>query len=208
MTPLSQAFKPRTTAAKLLASALAAVVIGLLGGASTWSAFNDLSANGGNSFTAGTVTIGDDDGGTAMFSALTGVKPGDSFTRCIVVTYDGSLPARVRMHGTTGGSGLDQYLSLTVTRGSKSSAFSSCGDFVADSTTYISGKPAGVVYDGTLAGYPDSTGNAIADPTSSSPETWTSGESHAYRVELTLQDDLAAEGKSATQSLRWEAENE
>lgn len=208
MTAALKAIKPHTIATKLLASALAVVVLGLLAGAGTWSAFNDVSDNPGNSFAAGTVAISDDDAGAAMFDALADLRPGDSFSRCIVVTYDGSLPASVRLHGTTGGTGLDSYLSLQVTRGSKSSAFSGCSDFAADSTTYLSGKPAGVVYDGTLAGYPDSTAGAVVDPVAGSPETWTSGELHAYRFDLTVQNDSAAAGKTATQVFRWEAQNE
>lgn len=206
--PALSELKPRTTSAKLIVTALAAIVLGGLAVGSTWSAFNHLSSNPDNSYTAGTVTLGDDDAGSAMFNSLTNLKPADSFTRCIVVTYSGSLPASVRLHGTTGGTGLDEYLSLTVTRGTKSTAFSGCGDFAADGTTYISGKPAGVVYDGTLAGYPDSSAEAIVDPVAGSPETWTESESHAYRFEITVQNNTAAQGKTATQVFRWEAQNE
>lgn len=205
---LSQALRPRTTAAKLIATAVAALVLGGLAAGSTWSAFNHLSSNPGNSFEAGTVTISDDDGGSAMFDSLTNLKPNDSFTRCIVASYSGSLPASVRLHGTTGGTGLDQYLTLRITRGTKSSGFSGCGDFTADGATYISGKPAGVVYDGTLAGYPDSSGTGIVDPVAGSPESWTTNESHAYRFEITVQNAAAAAGKTATQVFRWEAQNE
>lgn len=191
-------------------TAVALASIGALAGAGTWSAFNELTSNPGNTFEAGTVTIRDDDGGAAIFGGIPGgLKPGDSFARCIVVSYDGTLPARVRLHGTTGGTGLDPYLMLTVTRGTKTTTgSSSCADFAADSTTYTPGKPAGVIFDGTLAGYPDSSSAAIADPVAGSPETWTNNEQHAYRVEVTVQNDAAAAGKTATQVFRWEAENE
>lgn len=204
----SPMFKPRTITTKLLATAFAVSAIGSLAGASTWSAFSDLTANPGNTFEAGTVAISDDDSGAAMFNGLTNLKPGDSATRCLVVTYGGSLPATVRLHGTTGGTGLDSYLQLRVIRGAKSSAFSGCGDFTADPTTYLAGKPAGTVYDGTLAGYPDSWAGGIVDPVTGSPETWITGESHAYRFEVTVQNDVAAQGKTATQAFRFEAENE
>jgi len=200
--------KPRTLTTKLLATALAVVAISTLAGASTWSAFNDMTANPGNVFEAGTVSIADDDSGAAMFNALTNLKPGDSATRCLVVTYNGSLPASVRLHGTTGGTGLDSHLQLQVTRGVKSSGFSGCGDFTTDSTTYLAGKPAGTIYDGTLAGYPDSWAAGIVDPVTGSPESWISGESHAYRFEATVLNDVAAQGKTATQNFRFEAENE
>ena len=200
--------KPRTVTTKLLATALALTAIGSLAGASTWSAFNDMTDNPANAFAAGTVTLTDDDSGAAMFTGLGNLQPGTSVTRCLVVNYEGSLPASVRLHGTTGGTGLDPYLSLRVTRGSKTSAFPSCSDFTADTTTYIAGKPAGTIFDGTLAGYPDSWGAGIVDPVTGSPETWIAGESHAYRFEATVQDDVAAQGKNATQTFRFEAENQ
>ena len=200
--------KPRTVTAKLLATALALSAIGSLAGASTWSAFNDMTDNPANTFEAGSVTIGDDDSGAAMFDALSNLKPGDSATRCLVVSYNGSLPTSVRLHGTTGGTGLDSYLSLEVTRGSKSSAFPSCSDFSADSASYLSGKPVGTIYEGTLAGFPDSWAGGLIDPAPGSPETWIAGESHAYRFKVTVHDDVAAESKTATQMFRFEAENE
>jgi predicted ribosomally synthesized peptide with SipW-like signal peptide len=117
---------------KLLITAVVLGLVGIVAGLGTWSAFSDTTENGGNSFQSGSVTIEDDDDGSAMFS-LTGMKPGDpTVTRCIDVTYTGSLNAGVRMYGTTGGTGLAQYLNVTVTRGEKDSAFSGCGDFVAD----------------------------------------------------------------------------
>src|SRR5690242_18162818 len=52
-----------------------------------------------STFSTGTVTIGDDDGGTALFS-LSGLKPGAAATRCLTVTSTGSVPAVVRLYGT------------------------------------------------------------------------------------------------------------
>lgn len=187
---------------------LTMLVLGLVGtvaGIGTWSAFSATTGNAGNSFSAGTVTLGDDDAGTAMLSLAT-AKPGDSDTSCIVVTYTGSLAATVRLYGTTTGTGLDQYLDLTVTRGTKSTAFDGCTDFTADATNYI-GAGAGVVYNGTLQGFPDSYVAGQVDPTSGSPESWTNPESHAYRFVVTVQDVSAAQGLNATQTFTWEARN-
>jgi predicted ribosomally synthesized peptide with SipW-like signal peptide len=189
---------------KLLITAVVLGLVGVVGGLGTWSAFSDTTENGSNSFQSGSVTIEDDDDGSAMFS-LTGMKPGDpAVTRCIDVTYTGSLDASVRMYGTTGGTGLAQYLNVTVTRGEKDAAFSGCGDFVADSTDYI-GQGAGVVYSGTLDGFADSYAAANADPTTGSPETWTTGEDHAYRFQVSLVDDNNAQAKTASQTFTWEA---
>lgn len=197
--------KNSRVAVKLLITAVTLGLVGVVGGLGTWSAFSDTTANGGNSFESGTVTIEDDDSGSTMFS-LTGMRPGDpAASRCIDVTYTGSLDANVRMYGATGGSGLAQHLNVKVTRGEKDSAFSGCGDFVADSANYI-GQGAGVVYNGTLEGFADGYAGANADPVAGSPETWSQGEDHAYRFEVSLADNNDAQGKTATQTFTWEAQ--
>jgi hypothetical protein len=99
---------------KLLASiTLLAAVVTTLAGVSTWSAFSGSTADAGNTFAAGTVAISDNDGGSAMF-AFTGVRPGDTDAKCLTVTYTGTLPSLVRLHGATTGSGLDQYGGVPV----------------------------------------------------------------------------------------------
>jgi predicted ribosomally synthesized peptide with SipW-like signal peptide len=86
---------------KLLITAVVLGLVGVVGGLGTWSAFSDTTSNEANSFESGSVTIGDDDSGSAMFS-LTGMKPGDpAVSRCLDVTYTGTLDAQVRMYGAT-----------------------------------------------------------------------------------------------------------
>lgn len=189
---------------KLALTALILGVLGTIAGVGTWSAFSATTDNSGNSFTAGTVAIGDDDAGSAMLS-LANAKPGDSDAACIVVDYSGSLPASVKLYGSTGGTGLAQYMDLTVTRGTKSSGFDSCGDFTPDGADYI-GSGAGVIYSGTLQGYPGGYGGGI-DDAPGAVETWTTGETHAYRFVVTVQNDGAAQGLTASQVFTWEARN-
>ena len=174
-------------------------------GAGTWSAFSSTTSNPGNSFDVGTVTLTDNDSGNAMLS-LSNAKPGDSDTSCITVSYSGTLDASVRLYGTTAGTGLAQYLDLTVTRGSGAAGFDSCTGFTADATNYV-GAGSGVVYSGTLDGFPDAYAGAIVDPTSGTPETWTTSENHQYRFQVTVQDASAAQGLTATQVFTWEARN-
>jgi hypothetical protein len=138
-------------------------------------------ANPGNSGVAGTVALTDNDAASASFT-LTDLAPGDSDTSCLQVTYTGSLPALVRLYGTTTGTGLDAYLNLEVTRGTGAGTFDDCTGFVADATNYI-GQGAGVIYSGTLAAFGADWSAGTADPrTASVPEAWTSGEVHGYRV--------------------------
>ena len=75
---------------KALASVL---VVGLLGGVVALGVFGLFSAttqNSGNEISAGTIAISDNDAGSAMFN-ITNAKPGDTWTRCIKVSYNGSL---------------------------------------------------------------------------------------------------------------------
>ena len=193
----------RSTATKVVATAVVVGLIGAVAGVGTWSAFSATTSNGGNTFSAGSVTLTDNDSGSAMLS-LSSAKPGDSDTSCIEVTYTGSLASAVRLHGTTTGTGLDQYLDLRVTRGTTTSPFDSCTNFTADPTDY-NGNGAGVVYSGTLQGFPDAYAGGIVDPVAASPESWTAGEKHAYKFVVTVQDNDAAQGKTASQQFTWEA---
>jgi predicted ribosomally synthesized peptide with SipW-like signal peptide len=184
------------------------LVVGAVGAASgvgTFAALSSTTSNTGNTFSAGTVIIADNDAGAAMLT-LTSVAPGASDTSCIRVTYSGSLDSSVRLYGSSTGS-LATYLNLTVTRGTDSSpSFDSCANFTADATNYI-GAGAGVIYSGTLAAFPGSYAAGIVDPTSGSPETWSTSEAHTYRFVITLADDNAAQALSATASFTWEARN-
>src|SRR3954447_5903437 len=137
----------------MLGLAVVSLVTALLPGGSTFSAFSATTANTASTGTAGTVALTDNDAGTAM-SALSNTKPGDTDTSCIQVTSTGTLASLVRLYGTTTGTGLDAYVTLTVTRGTGASSFDDCTGFTADATNYT-GNGAGVLYSGTLAAYPD-----------------------------------------------------
>lgn len=178
-------------------------------GGVTFAAYTATSVNGGNALEAGSVKLSDNGDGSSMLS-LAGALPGDTTSACINVTYDGSIPSTVRLHGTTTGTGLDAYLDLKVTRGTYSPsapAFKSCTNFQPDATNYI-GAGNGVIYSGTLQGFPDDYGSGLVDPLSGSPESWTTGESHVYRLDVTLQNNFGAQGKTAAQVFRWEARNQ
>jgi hypothetical protein len=178
-------------------------------GAATYAAFVATTSNPGNRVEAGSVKLSDNGDGSALVSLASAV-PGDTISACVKVTSGGSLNSTVRLHGTTTGGGLDQYLDLKVTRGTFSPstpAYRSCGNFQADGTDYI-GAGNGVIYNGTLQGYPDDYASGLVDPTSGAPETWSSGEAHVYRFDVTLQQNFAAQGQDAAQTFRWEARNQ
>ena len=199
--------KTRTTKAVLLAGALS--VLGAAAGLGTWSAFSSTTTNSGNTFTAGTVTLTDNDANAAMIT-MTAARPNDSASSCIKVTYTGSLASTVRAYATTtftSGSSLAPYLNLTVTRGTDATdPFPVCTNFTADATNYI-GAGAGVVYNGTLAAFPTTYAAGLVDPTSGSPATWNTNDNHVYKFVVTVQDNNLAQGLNATTAFTWEARN-
>jgi hypothetical protein len=143
------------------------------------------------------VTITDDDGASAMFSAGN-MKPGDTVVECITVTYSGSLDASVKLYGSlTAGDGLDDYLDLTVERGSGGS-FGDCTGFSASETVYAPGTLDG--FTGTHTSF--GTGAGTWSPTGGAPD-----DDMTYRFTVTLQDDNNAQGLTTTATFTWEAQN-
>jgi len=185
-----------------------ALLVPVAGGA-TFAAYTATTQNDGNRIEAGSVKLSDNGDGSSLMS-LSAAVPGDTTNACIRVTFDGSLASTVRLYGTTTGSGLEQYLDLKVTRGTynpSTPAFKSCTNLQADGTDYI-GAGNGVIYNGTLQGYPDDYAAGLVDPLSGSPESWTNGEAHVYRFDVTLQNDFAAQTLDATQTFTWEARSQ
>lgn len=195
-----------TALRKLLLSALIVGATGLVAGGASWSAFSGTTANSGNSFESGSVSLSDNDSDAALLT-LSNATPGATATGCIRVSYGGTLPADVKLFATVSGA-LAQYLTLKVTRGSDSGTFPNC-NFTADTRDYI-GQGSGVVYNGTLSGFPADYAGGLTDPDNSTggTETWSSPETHAYKLEVTLQDNSAAQGQSASASFTWEARNQ
>jgi hypothetical protein len=188
----------RTVAASAASCLVAMVAAGL-----ALATFKDTSSNPGNSFSAGTLDLTDDDNGSVAFN-LTGLKPTTpAESRCIQVSYAGNGSGLVRLYGSTTGS-LASHLNLKVERGAQASpSFPSCTGFAPDSTSYI-GAGAGVVYDGTLSAYPTSYAAGVVDAPGAA-ETWTGGEAHSYRLTVSLADEAAAQGLSSTAAGPWEA---
>ena len=183
-----------------------AVLLAIAPTTPTFSAFSATTANPANTSTVGTVALTDNDAATAMF-AMSNLKPGDTDAGCIQVTSTGTLPSLVRLYGTTTGSGLDAYLTLTITRGSISSgSFDDCAGFTPDAANH-NGLGNGVLYSGTLAAFGDSWAAATVDPKPALPEAWTTGETHAYKLTLTVADDNNAQGLNVTQAFTFEARN-
>ena len=85
------------TTRKVLLSLLVVGAIGSVVALGAFSAFSSTTSNDNNNFTAGTVTIADNDANAALYT-LTNQKPGITTDRCIKVTYTGSLDSDVKLY--------------------------------------------------------------------------------------------------------------
>lgn len=179
---------------QLIACAVAGV---LLSGAIIWdasgSAFVASTPNPQNNWAAGTVAISDDDGGSALFSA-TGIQPGDTGSKCILVTYGGNTPTtgvRLWVQSLTGT--LAPYLTVTLEQGT-GGTYAGCGSFAAEVTA------PGVTMSSLAAARTNwSTGFGTWAPTAAA-------QTKAYRISWSIAADNNAAGKTAGLTLRWEAQ--
>jgi hypothetical protein len=169
-------------------------------GAQTWAALSGSTSNSGNAFSAGTVALTDNDGGSTPMFTFTNQRPGVVDNSCIRVNYAGTLSATVKLYASVAGT-LAPYVNVTVTRGTDTSpSFDACTSFTPDAINY-SGLGNGVLYSGPLSSFPSTYGGALADPAA----TWNSGTSASYRFSVQIADDNAAQGLSSTATFTWEA---
>src|SRR5216117_1377795 len=94
---------------KVLTSLLLVGLLGAVAGMGVFSAFSSTTTNPNNTFSAGSVTIADNDSNAALYS-VTNKKPGDSVSSCIKVTYTGSLPSDVHIYTTNTINSFGQYI--------------------------------------------------------------------------------------------------
>jgi hypothetical protein len=159
---------------------------------SSRAAFVDTTDNTSNQFQAGTVVLNDDDGGVTRLFNLTNMAPTVVRENCIRVDYTGSLASNVRLYGSSSGS-LGQYLDVTIDVGTGGS-FGNCSGFTGSN-----------IYTGTLSDFAATRTNYT-----NGLQGWngaTNPSNRVYRIRVTLQDDNAAQGLSATADFTWEAQN-
>jgi hypothetical protein len=191
---------------KLLRSLGVVVAVGSLAAFGVFSAFTSETDNPGNTVTAGTVTIEDNDSDTALYS-MSDAKPGESTEACIQVTYTGSLDSDVRLYTPSTIGDLGPYVNLTIEPGDQTSVnFSDCTDFVPDA--------GGAIFDDTLSNFAsthDSWTEGLADYPGDSGTEWATSDAVVYRVTATVDSEApdSAQGDSTdSHILRWEAQNQ
>lgn len=194
--------RTKGTARKILLTSLVIGALTSLAGIETFSNFSSTTQNDSNVFAAGTVSIGDNDAGSAMYN-VTNAAPLTSVQKCIKVTYTGSLAADVKLYTTSSIGAIGQYVNLTIETGTSSGSptFPGCGTYTSEAT----------IYSGTLANF-GSTKNSYGNGVSAYPGSqtqWSQNDAVVYRFTLSLQDTNAAQGlSSGSHSFIWEARNQ
>ncbi len=179
-----------------------ALVTGLLGsGALVWqgtnAVFSSTTANSGNSWTLGSVTLADDDSGSALF-AVPSMVPTDQGENCLTVSYTGNVAASVKLYATasTDASSVAQYVDLVIEEGS--------GGGFGDCTGFVAGGAA--IYTGTLANFTSTKTNHGNGVGSWAP---TGTADTVYRIGYTLNAATPSnkQGAVTTVTFQWESQS-
>ena len=185
---------------RLLLSALIVGTLGSFAALSIFGVFTATTQNAGNEISTGTVALTDNDSGSALFN-VTGAKPGDTWSRCIKVTYNGSLPADMHLYQQNVSGHLSDYMTLTITQGTQPSAtFPSCTGFTPDAT--------GIDYFGSGAQAAPGNWDYGLPVVPAGATQWHSGDSLVFKFELALDPatpDSVQGSTTASQTIVWEA---
>jgi hypothetical protein len=176
---------------------------GLVVWQSSYAAFSSSTVNPSNSFGSGSVVLGDDDSGTAMFTP-TLLKPLDTGTKCIVVTSTGTLASTVELYATSYSTtnALGSYLDMVIDEGTggsfASSGPTSCANFVFGTN----------IFTGTLASF-GTTKTSFATGVGTWAPAGTGSPTKTYRIKYTLNTATPNTSQSGTAALgfTWEAQN-
>lgn len=194
------------TRTKILRSLAVIGAVSSLAAFGVFSAFSSQTDNPGNTVTAGTVVLADNDSDTALYS-LSDAGPGDTTEACIQVTYTGSLDAAVKLYTPSTIGDLGPHVNLKIEPGTQSTvSFPDCTDFTVDSS--------GSLFDGTLASFAsthDSWTNGLSDNPGTTATEWVTNDAVVYRVTATVDagaPDSAQGDTTGSHILRWEAQNQ
>jgi predicted ribosomally synthesized peptide with SipW-like signal peptide len=190
---------------KVLLSVLLVGLLGAVAGMGVFSAFSSTTTSPNNTFSAGSVTLTDNDSNAALYS-VSNRKPGDTVTSCIKVTYTGTLAADVHIYTLNTINAFGQYIDLTITPGTQSSStFPSCTGFTPDA--------GGAIYTGTLLNF-GTTKNSYANGVVDYPgagSSWVTNDAVVYQFTVTMQAATPDTQQGATTGLhdfKWEARNQ
>jgi predicted ribosomally synthesized peptide with SipW-like signal peptide len=189
-----------STTKKVLRTIVVLGLIGALAAVGAFSAFSSQTENPNNQITAGTVSLTDNDSGSALYN-VSNAKPDTAYERCIEVSYGGSLPAEVKMYRSSGTLGtLAGHVTVKVEAGTQTTpSFPDCTGFTP------AAGPA--LYDNLLSTFPTAWAGGLAAVPAGDAD-WDQNEKLVYRVTLTMDSDAGNQNQSVgMHTLRWEARN-
>ncbi|MDX6605817.1 MAG: hypothetical protein QOD14_357 [Solirubrobacterales bacterium] len=164
--------------------------------------FSATTQNSGNEISSGTVLLSDNDSGSSLFN-VTGAKPGDAWTRCIKVSYNGTLPADVHLYMQNVTGPLAPYVNLTMTQGTQASpTFPGCTGFTPDAT--------GVIFTGPVYSPVQGSWDLGLPVVPAGSTNWQSGTSLVFKFTATLDPttpDTQQNSSIGTSTIVWEARN-
>jgi predicted ribosomally synthesized peptide with SipW-like signal peptide len=186
---------------KVLRTILVAGVLCALAALATFSAFSSQTDNPGNTVTAGTVALTDNDSGTAAYN-MPNAKPGASSAPfCIRVAYSGSLDSDVKLFTPSTVGALGPYVNLKVETGSQGTPNTDCTGFSADST----------LFNASLDTFPTSYAGGVLDSGPGAATKWVNTDAVVYRVTATMSASTPDASQAATtgaHTIRFEARNQ
>jgi predicted ribosomally synthesized peptide with SipW-like signal peptide len=190
---------------KVLRTLLVLGIVACIAGAGVFSAFSSKTENPGNVVTAGTVVLKDNDSGTALYK-MEAAKPGESTTSCIKVTYEGSLPATVKLFTESTIGELGPFVNLKVEAGTQAtSTFPKCEGFTPAASP--------TVYEGTLSAFATEHATFATGVTTNpaSQTKWETNNAVVYRFTATLSSttpNTAQTKTTGSHTFTWEAQNQ
>jgi hypothetical protein len=195
------------TKRKVLTSLLVVGITASVAAFGVFSAFSSTTSNPGNSFSAGTVNISDNDGDVAAYN-ISGGKPGSTHMECVRVVYTGSLDSDVHLYTPETIGALGPYVNLTITPGTQSTPNPDCTGFTPDS--------GGAIVNSTLSAWQTAHhdwASGLSLLPSASATKWATNDAVVYQIKATLADDNNANGVTSslgtgTHSFVWEARNQ
>lgn len=199
-------FRKPTARTRRLATLVIGPIAILMAGLLVWqgsnAAFTASTRNTGNNWETGSVVLSDDDLGAAAFR-LSGVVPGQTGSKCLVVTSQSTVPGQVRVFAANlGAQGLESNITVSLQSGTGGS-FADCTGFSA--TTTLPPLSLTVI----SAGIRDYATGVLPWNTTGTP-----GESKVYKATwtfdvtgLTQTQIDALQGKSASVDVVWELQS-
>jgi hypothetical protein len=200
---------PRIHHARAIAALTAGPLAVLAAGSLVWSAsdaaFTASTRNSGNAWSTGSVVLTDDDNGNAAFT-VNSLVPGQTGTKCIVVSSNSTVAGQVRAYMknlTDSAQNLSEHIKLTIEQGT-GGTFNDCTGFTPSGTSLA---PLDVK---TLA----ATASDYSSGTSIWNTTGTPGEKRTYRgtwsfdtTGMTQQEIDRLQGATLSVDMVWELQS-